>query len=394
MGANKIGGAVGDIEIDAVGTEPLHLMVDGPRHHVAGRELGPLIEALHEGLAVGQQQPPPLAAHRLGNQKRLGVGMKQTGGMELHELHVGDATAGPPGHGDTVAGGDVGIARVEVDLAGAAGGEQHVASGEGADSLAALLQSVEPDAAVGAGFSVAAADKVDGQQPLQQVNSRIPTRGAQQRLGHRPAGGVLHVQHPAVGVPALAGQVEAVVACFVTGEFDPLVDQPFDALGTVGNHLAHHLRMTESGARCHGVFDMRLEAVSLTEHSGDPALGVESVALRKRPLGQDRHPAVLSQAQRCSEAGGAGADDNDVVPVRIRHHSTRLLLRGRASALRPRRAGGVAAPSGPSRWLELGRSRRNLHYNPRFCPPGRHLRAFFANYPRRTLSSGSRRGPS
>ena len=64
------------------------------------------------------------AAHRLADQKGLGLGMIEAGGMELDELHVGDRRAGALGHGHAVAGGDVRIGGVEIDLAAAAGGQQ------------------------------------------------------------------------------------------------------------------------------------------------------------------------------------------------------------------------------------------------------------------------------
>jgi hypothetical protein len=52
--------------------------------------------------------------------------MKQAGGMKLDELHVRDRHARAVGHGHAVAGGDVGVRGVEIDLAAAAGGQQHM----------------------------------------------------------------------------------------------------------------------------------------------------------------------------------------------------------------------------------------------------------------------------
>ena len=50
--------------------------------------------------------------------------MVEAGRVELHEFHVGDGGPRPIGHGHSVSRSDVGIARVEVDLAGTAAGEQ------------------------------------------------------------------------------------------------------------------------------------------------------------------------------------------------------------------------------------------------------------------------------
>ncbi len=47
--------------------------------------------------------------------------MKQTGRMKLDELHVGNDRTGPPGHGHAVAGRDVRIGRIEINLSATAG---------------------------------------------------------------------------------------------------------------------------------------------------------------------------------------------------------------------------------------------------------------------------------
>ena len=101
--------AVRDVQIHAVLTGALHLVVDGAGDDVSGRELAELMEAVHEALAVFQREHTAFAAHRFRDQKRLGVGVEQAGRVELVELHVADAATRPPGHGDAVAGGAVWI---------------------------------------------------------------------------------------------------------------------------------------------------------------------------------------------------------------------------------------------------------------------------------------------
>ena len=53
--------------------------------------------------------------------------MVQRGGVELHELEVGDRDARAHGHGDAVAGGERGVGGDGEALPGAAGGDEHVA---------------------------------------------------------------------------------------------------------------------------------------------------------------------------------------------------------------------------------------------------------------------------
>ncbi len=61
----KLGRLVADVQVDAVAAVPLHLVVDGTRHDVAGRQLRLRVMFRHEALAVGQQQPATLAAYGL-----------------------------------------------------------------------------------------------------------------------------------------------------------------------------------------------------------------------------------------------------------------------------------------------------------------------------------------
>ena len=122
---NELRRFVADVQIDALGPEPFHLMVDGAGDDVTRRQFGTGIEAGHKACPVGQFQYTALATHRLGNQKAFGLGMIQAGRMELVELHVGHAATCAPGHGDPVAGGEIGIAGIEIDLAGTAAGKHH-----------------------------------------------------------------------------------------------------------------------------------------------------------------------------------------------------------------------------------------------------------------------------
>ena len=135
------GALVRDVEVHAVDAVLLHLEVDRAGDDVARRELGALVVARHEALAVGQLEQPAFAAHRLGDQERLGVRVVEAGRVELDEFHVRDRRARAPAHGHAVAGRGVGIGRVEVDLARAAGGEDGVARADRAAPCPALRSS-------------------------------------------------------------------------------------------------------------------------------------------------------------------------------------------------------------------------------------------------------------
>ena len=114
---------MGDVEIDAFGTGAFHFCVDGAGHDVARGEVFERVVAFHELPPLFVDENPALAAHRLADEKRFGLRVEQAGRVKLHEFHVADRGAGAPGHGHAVPRSDVGIRRVEVDFAAAAGGQ-------------------------------------------------------------------------------------------------------------------------------------------------------------------------------------------------------------------------------------------------------------------------------
>ena len=199
---------VRDVEVDAVQAALLHLEVDGARHHVARGELAALVVARHEALAVRELEQPALAAHRLRDEEALGVRVVQAGGVELDELHVGHRAAGAPAHGDAVAGGGVGVGRVEVDLAGAAGGEDRRARPEGLHLARLDVEDVGAVAAVVAQAELPAGDEVDGDVPLEDVDVGMPLHLLHEGALHGVAGGVGGVHDAPVAVAALAVQVQ------------------------------------------------------------------------------------------------------------------------------------------------------------------------------------------
>ena len=141
LAAGKLAGLCVMSRIDAVEAAVFHFEVDGAGHHVARRQFGARVVLRHEARAVGQSQDAALAAHRFGDQEGLGVRVVQAGRVELDELHVGHPASGAPAHGDAVAGRDVGIGGVEIDLAGAAGGQHGMAGAEGAAPGRPLMSS-------------------------------------------------------------------------------------------------------------------------------------------------------------------------------------------------------------------------------------------------------------
>jgi hypothetical protein len=107
---------VGDVQKHAVLAGAFEFRVDGTGHHVPAGQVFLGVVAFHERVAVGIHEAAAFAAHRLRDEKILGGRVIEAGGVELDELQVGHGGAGPVSHGDAVAGGDVRVAGVQVDL--------------------------------------------------------------------------------------------------------------------------------------------------------------------------------------------------------------------------------------------------------------------------------------
>ena len=88
--------------------------------------------------------------------------------MKLDELHVGDGCPGAERHRGTVAGGDIRVRRVEINLTTTAGCQCDPRRREGIDLSGLVVQHINPGAAVG--FCLAKlgrSDEVDSEVVLQ-----------------------------------------------------------------------------------------------------------------------------------------------------------------------------------------------------------------------------------
>ena len=208
--ANESGGLVGDVQVYAVLTKPLGFMVDGPGDDIPGSEFAAAVEAGHEALAVCKFEPGAFTAHGLGDKEAAGVWMEQACGMELVELHVGDAAARAPGHGNAVAAGAVGVGGVEIGLAGAAGGEHDEFCLDGENPAAGVIEhesasAAPPGASVGARV---AGDEVDGGPAFHQLNIGMFAGAPAQGLEYGLARGVGGVDDAPVAMGAFLGEMQ------------------------------------------------------------------------------------------------------------------------------------------------------------------------------------------
>jgi hypothetical protein len=289
----------GRCEEDAVVAGALHLGVDRPGHHVPRPQRGHRVVLLHERLAGAQPQHPALAPERLADQEALRVRVVQARRVELEELHVRDARPGPVGHRHPVAGADVRVAGVQVDLARPARGQHGHLAQEGLDAAVAA-QHVGAQAAVGVrAADLALGDQVDRHREGEEGDVWLLAAGPQQGALDLTAGEVRGVGDPAVGVAPLARQIEAVAAA---GELHADLDQLADALGPLVDADLDRLAAAQAGPRGQGVVQVRLERVVGAEHRGDPTLGVVGRALVRGLLGQHRDAAEAGGLEREHQA--------------------------------------------------------------------------------------------
>jgi hypothetical protein len=326
-------GVVRHVEEDTVGARALHLVVDRARDHVTRREILHRVVTRHEGVAVREAQDAALAAQRLRDEEALGLRVEERGRVELEELHVRDERARAVRHRDAVARRDVGVGRVEVDLARAARREDRGARRDRVDlaRVGALGRRVEH---VRAGDLVRPAvlrelDEIHGHVVLEHADVRVLARRLGEHALHLAAGHVPGVDHAARGVAALSREIEAaevdagvvervavehrarrlvVLLVEARAELDQLLDAGRPAL----HHEVDHARLREAVADGQRVLRVRLERVARVEHRRDAALRPVRVRVREASLGHDDHLAVLGRLEREGQARDAAPQHQEI----------------------------------------------------------------------------------
>ena len=322
---HEIRRAVADVQIHAVRAEPLHFVVDGAGHHVPRRQFAATVESFHEAFAVRQKQSPAFAAQGFGDEERACRRVEQTGGVELVELHVRNAATRSPRHGDAVAGGAVRVAGVEVHLAGTAGGEHHERRFDHLHGVGPAIVDVSAHHPVRCAAQLARGDQIDGHAAGSHFDVRVRGRLGAQRLGDGGAGGVRHVQHPAMRVAAFPGEMRAAA---IVVETQSQADQMLDDVWRPPDGEAHDVFVAQPGAGRHRVRHVRLEGVVRCGDRGDAALGAIGGAAANGVLRKHRHAHRVRQTQRRGETGGPAADDQDVCSVSVRQRASTQAVEG------------------------------------------------------------------
>ena len=125
---------------------------------------------------------------------------------------------------------------------------------------------------------------------------------------------VMGVQDAALGMPALASEVElrAPFRFFPQVEGHAECDQLLDAVGTLADNEVDDILVAEACTRLEGVLGVQIEGVFRTGHAGHPALSPRGVGRGFGPFGHHGHRPVGGGLEGVGQAGDARADD-DVV---------------------------------------------------------------------------------
>ena len=221
---DEIGAAAGEVEQDVGSAVAFHFGDDGAGDDVAGGEVALRVIAFHEAFASEVEQAGAFAAEGFGEEEAGRAGDVEGGGVELDEFEVTDGGAGAPGHGDAVAGGDIGIGGVLKDAAETAGGEQ---DGAGAEFDAAGVAFIEGESA--GDSAVGVEEEVGDGGEAEESDAGDGDGLVIEGTGDFAAGGIaVSVEDARAGVCAFAGEEK--FGAFAV-ELDAPLDEFLDARG-------------------------------------------------------------------------------------------------------------------------------------------------------------------
>ncbi len=230
-------------------------------------------------------QPGPLSSQRLGNQKVIGLLIRQRRRVELHVLRVHDPRTGAPGHDHAVANRVAGVRAVQKNLADAAGGQDRGVRKNRIDVVRAIVQQVDADAFVvqpitnlNVGRMMLRRQQVDGRHLRRQGDVRLALDAIEQRRLDRPAGCVAGVNDSRNRMRPLLRQIELPLFARGEGDVNLFQQQLADDARAFDGQKAHCLFAREAGTGADDVFDQLRRRVVLALVD-NPALRPERVAV-------------------------------------------------------------------------------------------------------------------
>ena len=175
--------------------------------------------------------------------------------MKLVEFHVGDPAAGAPCHGNAVTAGGIGVAGIEVHLAGTARGQCYFTGAERLDPVVLTIQHIGAQTAVVIRPELGTCYQVNGNVVFEQGDVRATACLTQQGGFHGVPGCIGCMQNPTGGMSAFAGQVEGLghILVLLAGKWHPQIHQPLDRFRRMFNGETHRFRFVEANAGVQGI---------------------------------------------------------------------------------------------------------------------------------------------
>ena len=250
-----------------------HPTLDGACDDIARREFGHGMDVDHESFARGVEKMRALATYRLRHQRLLSARTRSEphdGGVELHELQVGDLGTRSQGERDPIACRHRWIRRLGEDLPEAACGEHDDGSECCADTVAlTLAHDVKGDALSPA---ISITEQIEHEGPLDELDTRVERDGRYEGSGDLGAGRIsTRVRDAIAMVTTLTRECES--ASGVEIEVRAEADEIAYAVGALGDECGHAIDVAESGPGDECVVQVLFGCVVIGEGRGDAALG-------------------------------------------------------------------------------------------------------------------------
>ena len=294
-------GLGGHVEIDMLAVGFVHFADDGARDDIARSKLLSFVVALHEAFEMDIAEDATFAAECFAEEESRGAFDGESGGMELHEFHVGEHGASFVGDGHAITGGDIGIGGFTVELAEPAGGEENGASADFVERVIGFVEEANADDA--AVFE----NEFGGEGVGAQVEMRDGVGAGEKGAADFAAGGIaVGVEDAGTAVSGFAGEGELGAGAI---KFGAPIDELSDVLGTFFDEESDYVGAAKAVAGVEGVLLVEADFVFVAEGDGDAALGVGGGGFGEIGLGEDENSAGLAEFNCGAHAGDSGTDD-------------------------------------------------------------------------------------
>ncbi len=278
--------------------------VNGAGDDVARRKLRVRMHRRHKAPAGLVDQDGAFAAERFGGERRRIAADSDSGGMELHELGIGDDRPAARRHPDPFAARLQRVGRQAIKRADAAGGEDHRQAAE-------QHQPRVRSRAVAREYSRHAAVLYRQLQRVESLaeSNRWRSQGALgKNTGDFGTGAVASdVDDAGGGVRRLAPERERAVRFAIErrAQFDQIANER----RCFTRDDLHDVRIARSPTRRDGIGGMGLPAVAFVHRRGDAALSPGARAGIARPRAGDDKGRKRGKLQRGKKPGDAGAQN-------------------------------------------------------------------------------------